>query len=359
MNELVAGIPNDYEKVQKIYEYMQGRTRYVSIQVGIGGWQPFDASTVQRLSYGDCKALTNYMKTILEVVGLKANYCLVNAGETAPQMIREFPSTQFNHAFLCVPLKNDTIWLECTSQRVPCGYLGDFTDDRDILLIDNEKSKVVHSKAYIMADNIETHTSNVKIDDNGNGTVKINNIYKGLKYDKILPTFLADDTDKKRRISERMKFPSFQVIDFKYTENKAIIPSIEEKLTVNFENYLTLTDSRYLLLLNFSNRIVGAPYSLRTRKTDILVRRPSVDIDTVIYELPATLKPESLPKPVYIKTQFGEYLAKVEFINDKLYYTRNIQVNKGLYPASDYDSFVDFFDKVTNADERKCALIKN
>jgi len=57
----------------------------VSIQIGIGGWQPFDASTVQRLSYGDCKALANYMKTLLEAVGLSANYCLVNAGKMHPQ----------------------------------------------------------------------------------------------------------------------------------------------------------------------------------------------------------------------------------------------------------------------------------
>ncbi|MDP2338897.1 MAG: DUF3857 domain-containing protein [Bacteroidota bacterium] len=257
LNELVAGTSDDFGKIQKIYEYMQGRTRYVSIQVGLGGYQPFGAITVQRLAYGDCKALTNYMKTMLEAIGLKANYCLVNAGETAPLMLKEFPSTQFNHAFLSVPIKNDTVWLECTSQRMPCGFIGNFTDDRDVLLIDNDKSKVVHSRVYGLADNRETHTSHVKIDENGKGSVEIHNVYNGLKYDDILPTFLADDTDKKRRISERMKFPSFQVLNFKYKENKALIPSIEETLNVDFENYLNLLGSRYFLLLNFSNKING------------------------------------------------------------------------------------------------------
>jgi len=358
LNELVAGTADDYGKIRKIYEYMQGRTRYVSIQVGIGGFQPFDATTVQRLAYGDCKALTNYMKTMLEAVGLPANYCLVNAGGTAPLMIREFPSTQFNHAFLCVPLKSDTIWLECTSQRMPCGFIGDFTDDRDILLIDNDKSKVVHSKVYSLAENEETHTSHVKIDESGKGSVEIHNVYKGLKYDKILPTFLADDADKKRQISERMKFPGFQIQNFKYKENKAIIPSIEEMLNVDFENYINFMGSRYLLLLNFSNSVEGAPYTMRSRKTDVYIRRPSIEIDTIVYHLPSTLKPESLPKPVSIKTKFGEYQAKVEFVNNQLFYIRNFQLNKGQYPASDYSSFVDFFDKVTTADDMRCALIK-
>jgi hypothetical protein len=212
---------------------------------------------------------------------------------------------------------------------------------------------------YSVTENEETRTSHVKIDESGKGSVEIHNEYKGLKYNKILPTFLADDADKKRQISELMKFPSFQILNFKYKENKAIIPSIEETLNVEFENYLSLMGSRYLLQLNFSNSIEGFPYNLRSRKTDVYIRRSSIEIDTIVYELPSTLKPESLPKLVSIKTKFGDYLAKVEFTNNQLFYIRSFQLNKGRYPASDYDSFVDLFDKVSSADGMRCALIKN
>ncbi len=358
MNDLVAGITDDYEKIRKIYEYMQGHTRYVSIQVGIGGWQPFDAAMVHRLSYGDCKALTNYMKTMLEAVGIKSNYCLVRAGSTAPSLLSEFPSSQFNHAFLCVPLKSDTIWLECTNQRVPCGFLGDFTDDRDVLLIDDKDGKIVHTKIYSLNDNKEIHTSYLKMDENGKGSAEIHSVFKGLNYDHILPTYLADDTDKKRRISERMKFPGFQIVNFKYTENKAIIPSIEETLNVNFENCLTQLGSRYFLPLNFSNQIKNSPYSMRSRKRGILIRRPSFEADTTVYELPAALRPEHLPQPVLITDKFGKYTAKVEYAGNKIYYTRVYQLYKGQYPASDYNGFVEFFDKIASADAMKCVMIK-
>ena len=358
LNELVKGVSDDYEKVQRIYEYMQGRTRYVSVQVGIGSWQPFDAASVQRLSYGDCKALANYMKTLLEIVGLKAYYCLVNAGQNAPPLVTEFPSSQFNHAFLCVPLKNDTVWLECTSQRVPCGFIGNFTDDRDVLLIDNEKSKIVHTKMYHSEENSIKQISHITVNEQGSGSVELDNTYTGLRYEYILPTFLADDADKRRRISERMKFANFQLLNFKYKEFKGVIPSIEEKLRLDFENYLIPMGSKFLLRLNFSNRIENAPYDLRQRKTDVYIRRASSDCDTTVYELSAKLGIETLPNPVLIKTKFGEYMAKVELVGNQLRYIRVFLLHKGHYPASEYPLFVEFFDKVARADDLKCTLIK-
>ncbi len=359
LNDRVKDVSDTYGKIRTVYEYMQSRTRYVSIQVGIGSWQPFDAASVQRLSYGDCKALANYMKTLLQSIGIKSNYCLVYAGKSASNIIRDFPSSQFNHAFLCVPDKNDTIWLECTSQRVPCGFIGSFTDDRDILLIDKDKSKVIHSKAYKIEENMILNNSLVKVDENGKGSAKINTLYKGLKYEDILPTLLADDTDKKRLISERLKFPTFQLLDFKFKEIKSALPSIEETVNVNFENYLTNMGSRYLLKLNISNKSKDAPYSLRSRKTDVYIKRPSMENDTIIYELSSGLKPEFLPKPVVIKTQFGSYESKVERTNNQLCYTRVLRLYKGVYHASEYSAFVDFYDQITAADEMKCTLITN
>ncbi|PTM07293.1 MAG: hypothetical protein DA407_10620, partial [Bacteroidetes bacterium] len=71
---LVKDIVDPIEKAKVIYQYVQDKTRYISVQLGIGGWQPMLASQVDNLSYGDCKALTNYTKSLMESQGIEANY---------------------------------------------------------------------------------------------------------------------------------------------------------------------------------------------------------------------------------------------------------------------------------------------
>jgi len=358
LKELTKDSGDDYGKIRKIYDYMQGRVRYVNVKTGIGGWQPIDALTVQRLCYGDCKALTNYMQSMLKAVSINSYYCLVSAGESAASLITSFPSSQFNHAFLCIPVGQDTLWLECTSQRLPCGYLSSFTDNRDVLLIDKAKSKIVRTRKYRLKDNLETSISHVRIDETGKGTLEINSVYKGLKYDEILSAFLADDIDKKKMISDKLKFPGFQVISFNYKENREIIPSIEESLIINFENYLTILNSKYLMPLNCTKKIANSPPNVRNRKTEVVVRHPFQDIDTIIYELSGTIKVESVPNPVHIVTPYGEYRANIELQENQLIYVRNFQINKGVYPAASYPDFIDFFDRITVTDDMKCILVK-
>ena len=76
------------------------------------------------------------MYSILKEAGIVSYYAVVRAGKNANYITEDFPSQQFNHVILCVPVEKRFCLVECTSQTMPAGYLGDFTSDRYALLVD-------------------------------------------------------------------------------------------------------------------------------------------------------------------------------------------------------------------------------
>lgn len=354
--KLTSGITDDFERIKLIYQFMQNKTRYVNISKGIGGLQPIEASTVDRVSYGDCKALSNYMQSLLSIIGIKSNIIWARTGSSIININTDIEFDNTNHEFLCVPLKNDTIWLECTDQSIPCGYIGDFTDDRDVLFIEKDKSHIVHTKRYTAEDNIESRVVQVKFSATNGGSAVAKTNYKGISYEQILPIFSTDDADKKEKIRNRISLPSFQLNNFSYKENRTIIPSFDESLNLSFQNYGTIAGQRVFIPVNFMNRFNSIPERVRNRKTDVTMRRAFTEVDTVIYEFVSGMKIEVLPPPSEIKTQFGTYNAKTQMVGNKLVYTRVFIMNKGKYPPTAYQELLDFLEKISNADRVQCSL---
>ncbi len=357
--QLTAGKKTVEEKAKAIYEYMQGKTRYVSIQLGIGGFQPFEATVVDQTGYGDCKALANYMVSMLEVAGVKAHYALIRAGEDAPEMKNEFPSSQFNHAVAAVPNGKDTLWLECTSQTNPFGYIGTFTGDREALIITESGAKIVKTTSYPDELNIQSRSADVVVSSTGDATAKVVTQYSGLQYESDnLDRILNNQYDlQKKWIMNTTDIPSFDVKSFKFENKKDKIPSATVTLDLSVRKLASVSGKRLMLTPNLMNRSSFIPEKTESRKTDIVETFGYVDYDTIRYHIPEEIYPEVLPQPVKITSRFGEYESSYTLDQGLVVYTRRIKINKGKFPSSAYQEFTDFYKSVSRADNAKLVFL--
>ncbi|MFK8005719.1 MAG: DUF3857 domain-containing protein [Saprospiraceae bacterium] len=359
VNELVVGVENDEEKVKIIYEYLQSKTRYISIQLGIGGWQPFKAEEVDKNGYGDCKALSNYTLAMLKAVGIKSYNASIGAGRGHPSFDPNFPSMGFaNHQILCVPLENDTIWLECTSQDSPFGFMGSFTDDRNALLYTEDGGKIVRTTRYPQEVNTQNRVAKVKIDTKGNARANIVTKYQGLQYENVQYQFKRNEKEQKEELFENLDIPNMEIESFKYSQVKDRIPEATEEIDLQIKNYASVSGKRIFIPFNILNRRKKTPPKVKDRKTEVVINMAFIDTDKIIYEVPNYYDVEYLPESVSFESDFGSYAVTISKEGNQVTYVRTLKLNKNTYPAERYDDLLKFYKKIVREDKMKLVILE-
>jgi hypothetical protein len=353
IKNLVKDLKTDKEKARKVYEFVQKKTRYISVQVGIGGNQPMQANEVHQLSYGDCKALVNYTQSLLKVLGIPSWYCIVNAGNFKKDMEREFASmNQGNHIILCLPLKSDTTWLECTNQDIPFGFLGDFTDDRTVLACREEGGKILKTPALSVQMNRQDRKAELTLDDEGNITGTIKTSFSGAQYDNYAQFINQPAKEQLKLLKQVYDIDNINFDNFKLSQDKGNEPSTNESLLLNIQKYAPKTNNHIYLVLNAFNKKRTIP-EVKNRTLPVFVNRGYTDLDEIVYNLPKDLSVEYMPKDVEIKNSFGSYQSSVKKADKKLIYSRKFVLNDGTYPANQYAGFADFISEVSANDQLK------
>ena len=347
------------EKIRALYNYMQSRTRYVSIQLGIGGQQPFDAAVVDQTGYGDCKALSNYMVTLLNAIDIKSNYVLIMAGPNVPKLVENFPSTQFNHAVVAVPNGADTIWLECTSQTKPFGFAGTFTGNRKALMITDDGASIVKTPSYDEAVNVQLTKAVVDLQGNGNATARVSTKYQGMQYENDGLSFCLNNNydEQKKWILENTAIPSFDLKSFTMEDHKETIPFANVNTNLVLNRYANVSGKRLFMNPNLMNRWTYLPERVTDRKANVVRTLAYTDIDTIEYTIPENFYPEFLPEPMVHKSRFGEYEASVKLEAGKLIYHRKLIMHRGEYPAETYSELIDFMKSMGRSDNLKMVFL--
>ncbi|WP_372756086.1 DUF3857 domain-containing protein [Labilibaculum sp.] len=357
IKELVKDTETDKEKVAILYKYLQNKTRYVSIQVGLGGWQAFDANITDKYSYGDCKALANYMKALLKAVDIKSFYTIIKAGVYDPNFIAEFPSNQFNHVILCVPFPKDTVWLECTSQKLPFGHVGSFTDDREALLITKTGGKLVKTPSYSNKNNLKTSISHVQLgEDSSKADIKI--CYEGSYYDRMTYYLSLEESERKKFIMKNLNVQNFELLKYDHLEKRSAQAEIDLNLSLSIRQYTSLLGDRVMVPLNLLSKIRSVPSQTYERKSDIKIQRSEQLVDTVVYDIPEQYGIRYIPEDKIIDSKYGKYQIKLIKSDRQVIYIRKLILNKGIYPAEEFDDFTSFFEDIETADNLKFILLK-
>ncbi len=360
MKALVGNEKDAIEIAKIIYKYLQQKVRYVAIHEGIGGWKPMLAKDVDRLGYGDCKALTNYTKALLKCVGVESYYTKLYGDSYKMDIRSDFVSQQGNHIILAIPTGDSYTWLECTSQDNPFGYQGTFTDDRDVLVIKPEGGEIVRTKVYADEGNTQNEKGTYTIDENGHfsGSVLIHS--EGSQYASKTRIEHLQPTEKEAHYKEYWdNINNLKLGKMALTNNKEAIRFTED-VQLSALNYATVSGNKLIFAVDAFNQSATNVKRIRNRKNSFQIQRGYLDTDEIEVSLPAGFAIEFLPSNFELNGKFGAY--KTEIIkkeNNKLLYKRSLFLNKGKYSNKEYDDYRLFMEQIAKNDNAKIILTKN
>lgn len=357
VGNLIGGETDNLKKSKIIYEYMQNKTRYVSIQLGIGGWKPMLAKNVDRLGYGDCKGLTNYTRSLLKAFGVPSYYAIVYGDVQKRDINEDFVSMQGNHAILGIPDANSIVWLECTSQTLPFGFQGNFTDDRKVLIVNSENSRIVKTKAYLNETNYQNTKSKVILTDEKNIQCEVIINSKGIIYDYRLP--LKKESNIKLNEYYSNYFNIINNKEFVKTEIIEDIQKLEvtEYITFTAKDFVKNNGGKIIFPVNCINQVSFVPKKYNDRKLPFEVDRGYFYEDEVVLQIPNHLKVDSLPNEQKIESEFGTYFSSYELFDNEILFRRKILIKEGLFSANKYENYRKFREQIARNENSKVLLI--
>jgi hypothetical protein len=359
IKKMTDTIKTDKDKVRFLYKYMQQNMRYVNIKLGIGGLKPFPASFVDEKKYGDCKALSNYMRSLLKAIDINSYYAEINAGANEEPANYSFPYDPFNHIILCVPLKNDTTWLECTSNTMPFGVLGSFTENRNALLITEDGGKLVNTPKTIAQENQFNSAVHIVLDADGGAKTQVKILSTGEYRELFLGMSAIKLDDQKEFLLRDLHIKQPSAFEFKSEKDENGTKEID--LNLEYDQFCDVKAGdkqfyRPLAFLLWSNTVPV----LEKRQTDYYWDYPRIKTCTTTIDIPTGFEMETLPPNASFKFTYGNYEINYVYNKDKnqVISTAKFILNNQVIPAAKYTEMQQYMDGVAKAQNKKLVIKK-
>ncbi|HNM25479.1 MAG TPA: DUF3857 domain-containing protein [Saprospiraceae bacterium] len=359
VRELTTNCATEQEKITALYRYLQENTRYVSVQVGMGGWRSFEASYVDKKRYGDCKALSNYMRTLLELAGIPAWLALVHGDdEGAPEVFPDLADpSAFNHVILYIPSSN--MWLECTSTDLPAGYLGTFTSNRTALVLTPAGGKLMPTTRLTEKDNLDDNTFDVQLREDGMAQIRHSGVRKGAMQESYRTMSIRKSKeDFTRYFSEEVGFPIVKVERLECKPDRQ-----QAALTLDYQleapNFGVKSGKR--MFINWS-KYVAAGRTLpidTTRVMPVAYPLGESHFDSLHIALPAGFKVENVPPEAKIESPYGYYERKIfTDASGAVVIVRRLVYVPFEAPPEHYGKVRQFYTDILQADGKQIVLVK-
>jgi hypothetical protein len=377
--ELTAAAPDTLAKIRALAEFAQKEIRYVSIQIGIGGFQPHPAPGILANRYGDCKDKATLLAAFLKAIGIDSSFIVINTDRGIVNLESPVSLYSFNHVILAVHLPDDVpddglaslirhpsagrlLVFDPTMPTTPLGRLPYYLQDNTGLLVTGGGGELVRLPRPSPEGNLLERKGKLTLTGDGTLMGEVREVRRGAEADVLRYQMLSATAAERRKHFETFlarSFASFSLQTYGF-EN---LEDTRADLVVTYKFTASAYAKRAGGYLVVRPRAIGikavdiAPEAKKPRRAPIDLQTTALARDEFIIQLPDGYEVESLPKPVALDAGFAAYTSRTRADGRAVIYEREYRLVDPWLPASRYDDALKFYLALA-AEEQQSLLLK-
>jgi hypothetical protein len=368
--EIVAGAKTGEDTLRALYRWVAQDFRYVSLSLGIDGYQPHSPAMVFDNKYGDCKDKATFFVAVARKYGYQAYPVLLSADGGVDTLVPT--AHQFDHMIAAVAKPGGGYqFLDLTAEIVPYGDLPpDEQGEFGLLVKDDGVAQSVTFPESPSGNNRSTVLISGELTAAGafNGkwtaTATGNNQF-GMR-EQMSASTKPDSAARARMtlsvansVVEGSTGDSLQLFEGR---DLSAVP----RYSVVIRGGKMITDAGGVMILelpiaNFTQTKTVAMLEARgPRKYPVssgAVWGPDETVQEFRLTLPMGWKAK-LPAGVHAKSVFGEYEATYAQVGRELRVMRRRSGTTGVFPAADFPVLLDFLREISKDDIKVIVLDK-
>jgi len=365
VSNLTAEAKSDEEKLKVIYEWVRNHIRYISVSIGIGGYQPHPAEEIYLNHYGDCKDMTTLLCTMAREAGIEAYQVLISTWPNG-MIDEELPSPfQFNHVIAYCPTVGDSgIWLDATEKGCSFNQLPWYDQGLSVLVVGKEGKGNIVTTSHSLADsNRVVFNWNVNLQSSGAATIQGKTEYWGANAAELREELIYASHDEQCRwletyLAQRccsMVLDSFQVHG---------LQPVQDPLTITYTlhtNTFAAPQSQKMIFRPSTIMPLGLATYFRSPERMHPIRLPYAfrNVLDLTVDIPEDWGVETVMLSDSLESPFGSADWFWSQDQNEIQIKTNYSLFGGDIDPQDYHTFQAFLDDVHENDLKEVILFKN
>ncbi|MFH1006672.1 MAG: DUF3857 and transglutaminase domain-containing protein [Candidatus Latescibacterota bacterium] len=346
--EITAGTTDTEEKVARIYHFIQGSIRYISIKGSIGsGWSGHEAFYTLQSKYGDCIDKSILFTTMLNVIGVTSEPIIILTNQ-AGVADREIPSMRGNHAITQVHLDGRDFYLDATSttHRYPA-FRG---DDHGVTTINALRREIGFIAVPAPEENRRTYILKMHILPDGDARTEYVSSYVG-DYEARVRSFYMyrKESDHGRMLTNMVSSfgPDATLDEYALDNVYDISRPFALHLSYTLRDYVVKAGNLRIFAIPGA-KMDFSETTLPTRKYDIVYDTSFEMIHDVTITVPETYRVKYLPPEIGLETPYATYSASFTAEDDTtIIFHDTFRRTERIVPVADYAAYQTFLQKVS------------